>query len=62
VTVDDEELGPTRVCNVFPRFSRTPGRVDHLGPATPGAHTDEVLQGLGYTDEELTELRHKGVV
>ena len=62
VTVDDEELGPTRVCNVFPRFSRTPGRVEHLGPATPGAHTDEVLQALGYTEEQVGELRQKGVV
>src|SRR5437868_1429643 len=62
VTVEDEELGPTRVCNVFPRFSRTPGRVEHLGPATPGAQTDEVLQELGYTEDELGELRQKGVI
>ena len=62
VSVDDEELGPTRVCNVFPRFSRTPGRIQHLGPGTPGAQTDEILQALGYTEEDVAELRRRGVV
>jgi crotonobetainyl-CoA:carnitine CoA-transferase CaiB-like acyl-CoA transferase len=62
VTVEDEELGPTRVCNVFPRFSRTPGRVQHLGPSTPGAHAEEILEALGYSDEQVLELREKGVV
>jgi formyl-CoA transferase len=62
VTVDDEELGPTRVANVFPRLSRTPGRIRHLGPAAPGAHSDEVLRSLGYSDDEVVELTKKGVV
>ena len=61
VEVDDEELGPTRVPNVVPRFSRTPGEVRHLGP-TPGKHTGEVLGGLGYTDEEIARLRADGIV
>jgi formyl-CoA transferase len=62
VTVEDEELGPTRVCNVFPRFSRTPGRVRHLGPGSPGAHTEEILQALGYSEEQVLQLRARGVV
>ena len=56
VTVEDEELGPTRVCNVFPRFSRTPGRVQHLGPSTPGEHAEEILEALGYSDEQVLEI------
>jgi crotonobetainyl-CoA:carnitine CoA-transferase CaiB-like acyl-CoA transferase len=35
VEVDDAELGPCRLPGVVPRFSRTPGRVDHLGVAAP---------------------------
>ena len=61
VEIDDEELGPTRVPNVVPRFSRTPGEVRHLGP-TPGKHTDEVLASLGYAPDEIAMLRESGVV
>ena len=61
VSVDDPELGPTRTCDVFPRFSRTPGSVRHLGPR-PGADTEAVLEGLGYTEDEIRELREAGAV
>src|SRR5262249_29158292 len=57
VTVEDEELGPTRVCGVFPRLSRTPGRIERLAPTATGAHTDEVLLELGYSDSEVSDLR-----
>src|SRR5262249_40065097 len=62
VTVEDEELGPTRVCNVFPRLSRTPGQVRHLGPGSPGARTEETPQALGYSEEQVQQLRARGVV
>jgi crotonobetainyl-CoA:carnitine CoA-transferase CaiB-like acyl-CoA transferase len=61
VTVDDEELGPTKAPNVVPRFSRTPGKVRHLGPPS-GAHTDEVLASLGYDAERIAELRRDSVI
>ncbi len=61
VTVDDDELGPTKAPNVAPRFSRTPGQVRHLGPK-PGTHTDEVLAALGYDAERIAALRDRGVV
>jgi formyl-CoA transferase len=61
VTVDDDELGPTKAPNVAPRFSRTPGKVRHLGPK-PGTHTDEVLAALGYNEERIAALRAEGVV
>ncbi|MGW0838835.1 CaiB/BaiF CoA transferase family protein [Streptomyces sp. NPDC002787] len=44
-----------------PRFSRTP--LPTPGPAQKrGAATDELLQELGLTDEEITKLRVTGVV
>ena len=62
VTVDDDDLGPTQVAGIFPRLSRTPGRIEHLAPAAAGAHTDEVLLELGYSESEVGELRDRGVV
>ena len=38
------------------------GRVRQLGPTTPGAHTHEVPQALGYTEEEVLELKREGFV
>jgi len=61
VTVEDEQLGPTRTADVFPRLTGTPGAVRHLGPR-PGAETDEVLQELGYTNEQIERFRSIGAV
>jgi formyl-CoA transferase len=61
VTVDDDELGPTRTADVFPRLSKTPGSVRHLGPR-PGADTVDVLSDLGYTSEQIDALRRTKVV
>jgi crotonobetainyl-CoA:carnitine CoA-transferase CaiB-like acyl-CoA transferase len=61
VTVDDAELGPTRTVDVFPRLSRTPGSVRHLGPPS-GADTERVLEELGYGDDEIERFQTAGVV
>lgn len=37
ISVDHDTLGPVTVPNVFPKLTRTPGRIDSLGPAL-GAH------------------------
>jgi len=51
-TVQDEDLGPVRMQNVFPRLSRTPGRIRHAGPRL-GQHTDTVIDAL-VADGELS--------
>jgi len=63
VAIDDEDLVETVIVpNVVPRLSRTPGRINHLGP-TLGQHTDEVLKGLlGLSDAEVDELRTRRVI
>lgn len=61
VTVDDPDLGPTRTADVFPRLSRTPGAVRHLGPA-PGSSSDEILAELGYAPEAIQALRDAKVI
>lgn len=45
VTMDHEEFGDFPVQNVFPKLSRTPGKVRSLGPSL-GEHNEEVLDGL----------------
>jgi crotonobetainyl-CoA:carnitine CoA-transferase CaiB-like acyl-CoA transferase len=61
VTVDDEELGPTRVADVFPRLSRTPGKVRHLGQPT-GSHTNAILAELGLDPARIEALREQNVI
>ena len=60
--VPDPDLGSMRVQGPVPRFSGTPGRIDHLGPAL-GAHNDEVYRGLlGLDDQRYDALRAQGVI
>jgi succinyl-CoA:(S)-malate CoA-transferase subunit B len=63
VAIEDEDLGETIIVpNVLPRLSRTPGRIQHLGPRL-GQHTDEVLKGLlGLSDQEVTALHAQRVI
>lgn len=44
-TVQDADLGPLKMQNVFPRMSRTPGRIRHAGPRM-GEHQAEVIGEL----------------
>ena len=62
VEVDDPDVGTVRTFGTVPKFSRTPGEVEFLGPRH-GEHNEAVYQEeLGLSDEELAELRADGVV
>ncbi len=62
VRVRDAELGEAIVQNVVPKFSETPGSVDHLGPGL-SEHNQEIYCGeLGYPEEKLRRLREAGVI
>jgi crotonobetainyl-CoA:carnitine CoA-transferase CaiB-like acyl-CoA transferase len=61
-TVDDARLGPTKIQNVVPRLSKTPGRIDHLGPEL-GAHNRDVFVGeLGYAESALAVWKEAGEI
>jgi crotonobetainyl-CoA:carnitine CoA-transferase CaiB-like acyl-CoA transferase len=52
---------PVRQLGVPVKMSRTPGGPQGPGPAL-GADTDEVLDGLGYSAEEVEALKESGAV
>jgi succinyl-CoA---D-citramalate CoA-transferase len=59
---ENEAFGRFPMNGIVPKFSRTAGRVDALGPAL-GIHTDEVLTDLAGLDQaEIAQLRADGVL
>ena len=56
--VDGEAV---RQVGVGPKLSKTPGAVRRLGPVT-GQHTDELLEQIGYSPDEVASLRGQGAV
>ena len=62
IEVEHREYRNLKMQNVFPRFSKTPGKVRWAGPET-GQHNDEVYGGLlGYPGEKLEDLREEGII
>jgi crotonobetainyl-CoA:carnitine CoA-transferase CaiB-like acyl-CoA transferase len=63
VSMEVGDAGDTiTVPNVLPRLSRTPGRIQSLGPRL-GEHTEEVLHELlGLSDAEIADLRRDRVI
>jgi crotonobetainyl-CoA:carnitine CoA-transferase CaiB-like acyl-CoA transferase len=61
VSVPDDALGPLRMQNVVPRFSRTPGAVRSSGPDL-GQHNQETYGALGLDADRLRELKKKGII
>lgn len=62
VSVDVPGIGEVVVPGVFPKLSRTPGRITHLGPPL-GSDTDAVLRELlDLSSAELKELHESKVI
>ncbi len=62
VEVADDDLGEGLVQSAVPKFSETPGRVDHLGPGL-GEHNEEVYGGLlDYDEETVADLDDAGAI
>lgn len=61
VTVDDPELGVLQEVGVPIKFRATPGNIRSSAPRA-GEHTAQILQGLGFTKDELSHLLASGVI
>lgn len=61
VDVEHPMGGSFRTTGIPGRLSETPGRVNRRPPAL-GEHTEEVLDELGYTDDEVEGLREAGAI
>jgi crotonobetainyl-CoA:carnitine CoA-transferase CaiB-like acyl-CoA transferase len=61
VDIEDSRYGTVRQVGVAIKLSDTPGSIRHAGP-TVGEHTEAVLETLGYSVVERTQLRQAGTV
>jgi succinyl-CoA--D-citramalate CoA-transferase len=62
IEVEDPEIGPFPMQNVIPRLSETPGKVRWTGPKL-GQHNAEIYEKvLGLDEEELNNLRERGII
>jgi len=46
---------------VIPVLSETPGAIRTPAPKL-GEHTDEVLEGIGYSRDEISRLKEKRII
>jgi crotonobetainyl-CoA:carnitine CoA-transferase CaiB-like acyl-CoA transferase len=61
-TIEDADLGPLKMQNLFFRLSETPGSIRHGGRRLGQDNTDVLGGLLGVPDDELDALREKGVI
>lgn len=57
----DSPVGKVKQIGVAPKLSDTPGMPRSTAPLI-GQHTDEILGRLGFTAEQIADLRSRGVV
>ena len=62
IDIDDPELGKTKMLGVVPKFSETPGSVQHAGP-TVGEHNQHIYNSwLGLPADKLSQLSEEGTI
>jgi len=59
--IEHPTLGKIKQAGIAPKLSHTPGKVRTFTPLT-GEHTEEVLRGLGFSREEIENLRQEGAI
>ena len=60
-TITEPGIGPLKLFNLTAKFSETPGSLD-APPPRLSAHTEEILEWIGYGAEQIAELKQKRVV
>jgi CoA:oxalate CoA-transferase len=60
-TVNEPGIGDLQLFNLSAKFEKTPAAITSPPPRL-SAHTAEILEGLGYTADQIVAFRQKGVV
>ena len=61
VEMDHPSAGRIKQTGVPVKLSETPGSIESPPPLL-GEHTGEILQHIGYSDDDITALKEKGVI
>jgi crotonobetainyl-CoA:carnitine CoA-transferase CaiB-like acyl-CoA transferase len=61
VEIDHPTIGKVKQVGISIKLSETPGEIRSLAPKA-GEHTEELLLDLGYTKENIEELRKSGAI
>jgi CoA:oxalate CoA-transferase len=60
-SVQVDEIGEVKLFGLTAQLSKTPGAIT-APPPRLGAHTEQILTGLGYAKAEVAALKEKGIV
>ena len=61
-TVKDDDLGEVTLPGVFPKMSKTPGRVEHTGPALGEDTLEVLLERTAASEDELESLYNDEII
>ena len=62
VELDDPDLGKTKLLGIVPKFSDTPGKVEHTGPSL-GEHNYVIYRNwLDMGEDQISDLIERGVL
>lgn len=59
--VEEPALGTLQLFNLTAKFSKTPGRIN-APPPRLSADTENILESLGYSEDELRTFREQGII
>jgi crotonobetainyl-CoA:carnitine CoA-transferase CaiB-like acyl-CoA transferase len=62
LTVDDDDLGDVKVHGVFPKLSKTPGRVESTGPHLGEDTLEVLLDRTTASEDELESFYDEGII
>jgi formyl-CoA transferase len=60
-TITAEGIGPLKLFNLSAKFGKSPATVE-CPPPRLGANTTEILMGLGYSDQDVSRLKERGII
>ncbi len=62
IELEDPELGNTKMLGVVPKFSKTPGVINHAGPTIGEHNSDIYADWLGLSTADISDLESEGTI